>query len=121
MLCLVGYMVIMCMYFSDRHVSHGELSRMKPLNDLFSIAEACLIADTVELFHSKQARTGESYVPSSVVEDVQTAISTVHVDGTMQSAVLADPARFIRASPQLGSLLDHLTSSGKQMFLCTNR
>ena len=107
-------------FYGDRHVPHGDLSQMRPLNDLFSVAEGCLIADTMELFLHRQKTTAESFVASSIVDDVQQAISEVHINGSMQTAVLSDPERYIKKSPQLGGLLEHVQQSGKQSFLCTN-
>ena len=106
--------------YGDRHVPYGDLSMMRPLNDLFSVAEGCLIADTMELFLSRQKSTGESFVASSVVDDVQHAISDVHINGSMQGAVLADPERYIKSSPDLGKMLNHVKESGKSSFMCTN-
>jgi HAD superfamily 5'-nucleotidase-like hydrolase len=106
--------------YGDRHVPHGDLGQMRPLNDLFSTAEGCLIADAMEVFMNRFKTKGESFAASAIVEDVKTAISSVHTDGSMQSAVLADPDRYIKKSPSLGTLLTHVKDSGKQLFLCTN-
>jgi hypothetical protein len=40
--------------------------RLKPLNDLFSMAECCLIADTVQFFKN----TSIPYCPQNVVTDI---------------------------------------------------
>uniref|UniRef100_A0A7S3GVC7 Uncharacterized protein n=1 Tax=Spumella elongata TaxID=89044 RepID=A0A7S3GVC7_9STRA len=106
--------------YGDRHISYGDLNMMRPLNDLFSVAEGCLIADTMELFLSRAKRTGESFVATSIVDDVQKAISDVHINGSMQGEVLSDPQRYIKNSPDLGNMLTHVKESGKQSFLCTN-
>lgn len=106
--------------YGNRHIPYGELSQMRPLNDLFSVAEGCLIADVMELFISNSHKTGETFVPSSLVEDVQQAISEVHINGSMQGAVLADPQRYIKSAPDLGNMLSHVRDSGKKLFLCTN-
>jgi HAD superfamily 5'-nucleotidase-like hydrolase len=106
--------------YGDRHVPYGDLSQMRPLNDLFSVAEGCLIADTMELFMHRNKKNGEPFVASALVDDVQHAISDVHINGSMQSAVLADPEKYIKKSPDLGNLLSHVKESGKQSFLCTN-
>ena len=111
-------------YYGDsRHVPYGDLSQMRPLNDLFSVAEACLISDTMELFlnQAKLAGNGESsFDPTAIVNDVQHAISDVHINGSMQSAVLSNPECYIKDSPDLGRMLAHVKDSGKKTFLCTN-
>lgn len=106
--------------YGNRHIPYGDLSQMRPLNDLFSVAEGCLIADVMELFLSNSQKTGETFLPSSLVEDVQQAISEVHINGSMQGAVLADPDRYIKSAPDLGNMLHHVKNSGKKLFLCTN-
>lgn len=106
--------------YGNRHIPYGDLSQMRPLNDLFSVAEGCLIADVMELFVSNNQKTGETFVPSSIVEDVQQAISEVHINGSMQGAVLADPDRYIKSAPDLANMLHHVKDSGKKLFLCTN-
>jgi HAD superfamily 5'-nucleotidase-like hydrolase len=107
-------------YGDDRHIPFGDMYQMKPLNDLFTVSEACLIADTMELFMSVQRRTGEKFDLLSIVTDVQNAISDVHINGSMQNAVLADPEQYIKDSPNLASMLQHVSQSGKKAFLCTN-
>lgn len=109
------------LYGETRHISQGSMSQMKPLNDLFSVAEACLIADTIELFQSRKESVGDNYEPYSIIDDVQSAIRDVHVNGAMQKSVIANPDQYIKRNPQLADMLTHLTSSGKKTFLCTNR
>lgn len=41
------------------HVTTGEIASMRPLNDMFAMAEACLIADTMHILDSKQDQYGE--------------------------------------------------------------
>lgn len=106
--------------YGDRHVPYGDMGMMRPLNDLFSVAEGCLIADAMELHLSRAKKTGESFVASSIVDDVQRAISEVHINGSMQGAVVADPARYIKKSPDLGKMLNHVNESNKKSFLATN-
>ena len=40
------------------HVTTGEIKSMKPLNDMFAMAEACLVADTMHILDSKQDQYG---------------------------------------------------------------
>lgn len=113
---------ISALYGASRHVSHGDLSRMRPLNDEFSSAEACLIADAIQCFKNTQRASSDSrFVPSSIIDDVQGAIREVHVTGAMKNAVMAEPARFIKRLPHLESMLKNFGKSGKKTFLLTNR
>jgi HAD superfamily 5'-nucleotidase-like hydrolase len=55
----------------SRHVKYDDLEKMRPLNDMYTMAEACLIADTVEIFESIKAAKDEAYSPAAIVDDVQ--------------------------------------------------
>ena len=64
---------------------------MRGLLDLFSLAEACLIADVTQLFVDR----GVSFNPTSVAEDVRNSIEFVHRSGNMHNAVIADPETYL--------------------------
>lgn len=108
-------------YGPTRHIPYAELNAMRPLNDLFSIAEACLIAETIEIYEHRKRTKGELYSPTAVVDDIQAAIREVHVSGAMHNAVIADLERFVDYNPRCITMLEHFQSAGKKMFLCTNR
>lgn len=109
------------MYGKSRHVPHDDLtSRMRPLFDLFSIAEGCLIADSIDQFERRKQMFGEAYTPSDVIDDVQNAIRDVHVSGLLHNTVIADLDKYITPSPDLPRLFNHLKNGGKKLFLCTN-
>jgi len=101
-------------YGPTRHIAHADLNAMRPLNDLFSMAEACLIADAIELHEHKKLTKGELYSPTAIVDDVQAAIREVHVSGAMHNAVIADIERFVNYNPRLITLLEHFQNSGKK-------
>ncbi len=107
-------------YGASRHIPFGDMSKMRPLHDLFSMAEACLIADCIEIFEQIKRTRGEAYSASAIIDDVQAAIRDVHVSGEMHNAVIQDLDRFVKLNPLLPDLLLHLKRSGKRLFLCTN-
>jgi hypothetical protein len=77
------------LYGESRHISYGELNdQFRPLNDLFAMAEGCLIADAIEQFERKRDSYGELYSPAAVVDDVQAAIGEVHRSGAMHNRYL---------------------------------
>lgn len=108
-------------YGGFRHVSRGEMDKLKPVNDLFAMAEACLIADVIDIFEQIKQTTGQPYYAGALVDDVQAAIRDVHVSGAMHEAVVKDLDRYANASPNLTRLLEHFQKAGKKLFLCTNR
>ena len=97
---------------------------MRPLSDLFTMAEAGLIADSMEVyarrFHSSQ-RDNDSYSPSSVIEDIQNAIRDVHMSGILHKTVVSDMPTYIQPSKEVPDMLSYLRHSQKRTFLCTNR
>lgn len=107
-------------YGSSRHLPYNELIQLRALNDMFSIAEACLIADAMEIFEHRKKHNGELYSPTALIDDIQAAVREVHVSGMMHNAVIADLDRFVNSNDQLPELLHHFKEGGKKLFLCTN-
>lgn len=107
-------------YGEFRTISTGYRAQMKPLNDMFAMAEACLISDVTYILDQKKDSYGEEYSAEAVVEDVLAAIREVHMSGAMHSAVMEDPVRYIKPSPHLFAMLTRFQKAGKQLFLCTN-
>lgn len=108
-------------YGPTRHISYEDLSIMRPLNDLFSMAEACLIADCIEIYEHRKKFKGELYDPGAIIDDVQSVIRDVHVHGDMHRKVMTDLEKYVKVNPKLIELLFHFRKAGKKLFLCTNR
>lgn len=108
-------------YGASRHIPYNDLVQLRPLNDMFSLAEACLIADAMEVFEHQKKKNGELYSPYAIIDDIQSAVREVHISGMMHNAVIADLDRFVNSNDRLPELLHHLKQGGKKLFLCTNR
>eukprot|EP00904_Undaria_pinnatifida_P001496 jgi/Undpi1/11347/HiC_scaffold_30.g13644.m1 len=91
---------------------------LKPLNDRFCLAEACLLADVVQ--HLQAEAGHKAFHPRAVVEDVLAAVKHVHVSGLMHEKVLADIGRYIHPSYRLGHMLKTLKDAGKKLFISSN-
>lgn len=91
-------------------------SRLKPLNDLFSMAECCLIADTIQFFKDGNI----DYCPNNVVKDILGAIGDTHISGDFHRIVAKDPARYFHPTPHLKSVLTNLKKSGKRLIFASN-
>ncbi|KAF1785261.1 HAD-like domain [Phytophthora cactorum] len=108
---------IMELYGGSRHISvHDRDYNMEPLNDLFSVAHACLFADVVQYMIDRDIE----YEPIALVEDVNQAITNVHLSGEMHKEVARDLPKYIEPNPALRPLLERIRDSGKKSFLCTN-
>jgi len=105
------------MYGEAMHVPPELVaSHMLVLNDLFSLAEACLLADVVQLAVESKV----CFDAAAISADVSKAISWVHLSGAMHDLVAAHPEKYLQPSPALGALLADSRAAGKQLFLLTN-
>lgn len=91
-------------------------SRLKPLNDLFSMAECCLIADTIQFFKDN----GIDFCPSNVVNDILGAIGDTHRSGDFHRIVANDPKKYFNPSPHLETVLKNLKDAGKRLIFASN-
>jgi len=90
--------------------------RLKPLNDLFSMAECCLIADVIHYFEQDDI----PYSARNVVQDVLKAVTATHVSGDFHRLVAATPERYFESSPHLAQVLSNLKSAGKRLIFVSN-
>ncbi|KAL9182634.1 hypothetical protein ACHAXT_013286 [Thalassiosira profunda] len=90
--------------------------RLKPLNDLFSMAECCLMADTVQFFLDRDI----PFCPRSAVSDVLGSITGTHISGDFHRRVAKEPERYFEDKPNLKSVLDKMKQSGKRLIFVSN-
>lgn len=90
--------------------------RLKPLNDLFSMAECCLIADTIQFFKDRNI----PYCAQNVVTDVLSTVTDTHLSGDFHRIVANDPKRYFNPTPHLKQVLSKLRESGKRLIFVSN-
>lgn len=90
--------------------------RLKPLNDLFSMAECCLIADAVQFFKDRDI----PFCPRNLVVDILGAIGSTHISGDFHRLVAAKPEVYFEDNPHLKEVLQKLKDSGKRMIFVSN-
>lgn len=104
-------------YSGKRSLSPSERKkRLRPLNDLFSMAECCLMADTVQFFLDREI----PFCPRSAVNDVLGSITGTHVSGEFHKMVAREPEKYFEGKPYLKSVLDKLKDSGKRLIFVSN-
>lgn len=91
-------------------------SRLKPLNDLFSMAECCLIADTIQYFKDHEIE----FCPTNVVTDILGVIGDTHRSGDFHRIVANDPEKYFNPTPHLEAVLTNLKSAGKRLIFASN-
>ena len=90
--------------------------RLKPLNDLFSMAECCLIADALQFFKDRDI----PFCPKNLVVDILGAIGSTHISGDFHRLVAAKPEVYFEDNPHLKEVLQKLKDSGKRMIFVSN-
>ncbi len=88
------------------------------LNTLFSLSEAVLFAQVVDL--ADAGRIPELGGYEDLYRVVRKELEATHMDGTVKSDVLADPERFIIPEPGIVETLRDQRDAGKQLMLITN-
>lgn len=90
--------------------------RLKPLNDLFSMAECCLIADVVQFCHDNYI----PFCPKNAVVDILDAIGRTHISGDFHRLVAKEPQNYFQPRPHLNEMLQNLKDSGKRLIFVSN-
>jgi len=90
--------------------------RLQPLNDLFSMAECCLIADTIQYFKDNDI----DFCSSNVVQDVVGAIGDTHMSGDFHRIVANNPKKYFDPTSHLKEVLGKLKESGKRLIFASN-
>lgn len=90
--------------------------RLKPLNDLFSMAECCLIADTIQFFNDNNI----PHCPQNAATDVLSAIRETHISGDFHRIVAEHPEDYFLPAPHLKEVLTSLKEAGKSLIFVSN-
>lgn len=90
------------------------------LNTLFSISEASLYAQLVDLMdaHPEGFQGGLGY--TGLYKVVRDTMNAAHLEGELKAEVIAAPERFVVLDPELPLALLDLKHAGKLLLLITN-
>jgi HAD superfamily 5'-nucleotidase-like hydrolase len=102
--------------YSQVWVDLGE-PRWVFLNTLFSLSEACIYGQLVDLLDAGRL-PGLDY--ESLYALVNDTINTAHLEGRLKAEIIADPERFVDVDDDLAPTLLDLARAGKRLFLATN-
>jgi HAD superfamily 5'-nucleotidase-like hydrolase len=98
-------------------VDHRE-PRFIFLSTLFSLSEASLYANLVDLMDSDQLPMVADY--SELYRRVRAAIDGAHAEGLLKAEILADLDRYVDSDPQTAEALLDQKQAGKKLMLITN-
>lgn len=88
------------------------------LNTLFSLSEACIYAQLVDLYDAKALPKELGY--AGIYELVRETMNAAHLEGELKAEVIANPERYVELDPELPRALLDLKQAGKRLFLATN-
>lgn len=92
--------------------------RFEFMNTLFELSRAALWCQLVELHDSSPLPGIASY--AHLYRAIDKALQTVHQDGSLKAAIVAEPDRFVDVDPDLVPTLQDQRLAGKQLLLITN-
>jgi len=89
---------VLDIYGGSVHLSFDYMRKhCKPVHDLFALAEACLLADVIQM----AVDCGIPFVPFNLHKDVRQAITAVHVSGDMHDTIAKNPEIYHNPIPHL--------------------
>lgn len=89
------------------------------LNTLFSLSEACLYGQLVDLLDDRAAPAQPTGY-RDLYEEVRRTLDTLHVDGELKAEIMADPEEYVFLDPELPLTLLDQKHAGKKLLLVTN-
>jgi HAD superfamily 5'-nucleotidase-like hydrolase len=88
------------------------------LNTLFSLSEACLYGQLVDLLDEGKLPAALGY--RDLYEEVRKTIDALHVEGELKADIMSDPARYVFVDPETPLTLQDQKFAGKKLLLITN-
>lgn len=88
------------------------------LNTLFTLSEACMYAQLVDMLDA--GRLGGVLGYAGLYRQVRSDIDEAHMEGELKADILADPDRFVERDPDLPLALLDQQRAGKKLLLITN-
>ncbi|WNG40941.1 HAD-IG family 5'-nucleotidase [Archangium violaceum] len=88
------------------------------LNTLFSLSEACLYAQVVDLLDAGKLAGPMGY--ADVYEHVRRSLDATHMEGKLKAEIIADPGRYVLAESDTALALLDQKNAGKKLLLITN-
>lgn len=88
------------------------------LNTLFSLSEACIYAQLVDLLDAGELPGPLGY--GDLYEHVKRSLDATHTEGELKAEIVADPERFVLPDPETALALLDQKHAGKKLLLITN-
>jgi 5'-nucleotidase len=88
------------------------------LNTLFSLSEACMYADLVDLLDAGKLPAPMGY--EQLYRLTKSGLDEAHMEGRLKAEIIADPDRFVVHDPDAPLALLDQKRAGKKLLLITN-
>ncbi|SET99592.1 HAD-IG family 5'-nucleotidase [Stigmatella erecta] len=88
------------------------------LNTLFSLSEACIYAQLVDLLDDGKLPGPMGY--SDLYDIVRRTLDAAHMAGRLKAEIIADPGRYVLPDPETALALLDQRHAGKKLLLITN-
>jgi 5'-nucleotidase len=110
-------------YEEQRHAYERTLidlhaSRWFFLNTLFSISEACMFMQLVDLLDAGRLPRSTGY--EELYRIVRQSLDEAHMEGRLKAEIIADPERFVVPDDEMPLALLDQKEAGKKLLLITN-
>lgn len=93
-------------------------SRWEFMNTLFSLSEACLYMQLVDLLDQGKLEPQLGY--QDLYAEVRRALDATHLEGKLKGEILADPSQYVILDEELPRALLEQKAAGKKLVLITN-
>jgi HAD superfamily 5'-nucleotidase-like hydrolase len=88
------------------------------LNTLFSLSEACIYAQLVDLLDAGKLPGPMGY--TDLYGTVRSSLDAAHMAGRLKAEIVANPERYVQPDPETALALLDQRSAGKKLLLITN-
>ncbi len=90
------------------------------LNTLFSLSEACIYAQVVDMLDGGQLGAMGPMGYGDLYEHVRRNLDATHMQGQLKAEIVADPERYVLQDPETPLALLDQRNAGKKLLLITN-
>lgn len=101
-----------------RTVVDLSLPRFQFLNTFFSISEACMYAQLVDVVEAGRAPDVISF--QSLYGVVRDALDAAHIEGVLKAEIMSAPERYVQLDAEMPQALLDQKEAGKLLMLITN-
>lgn len=88
------------------------------LNTLFSISEACIFSQLVDLLDHGKITGVLNY--ADLAQHIRTVLDQAHLEGELKDEIMANPEQFVEVDPELPLTLLDQKHADKKLLLITN-